>query len=205
MSEEKVGGSLLKERIAEHIAKNIQNGIYVPGEKINEETIASQFFVSRTPVREVLAMLCSNGFIDKVPNKGYYVRELDRHTMNETYELIGILDFCCAKKALPYLEKEDFLKMEEYIAKMDLAIKFENFPDYVDNQAAFHQQYILKCHNSVLIKTIENLLRSPMPVTYTPKQYHVFLRAWTGYQIKVGRDHIHNLFKLRICNIYLAF
>jgi DNA-binding GntR family transcriptional regulator len=59
--------------------------------------------------------------------------------------------------------------MREYIAKMDVAIEFKNYTEYVKTQLKFHYVYIEKCQNQVLIKNIEKLLYSPMPVTYSLK------------------------------------
>lgn len=50
---------------------------------------------------------------------------------------------------------------------MALAIEFQNYADYVKNQFLFHSVYIEKCHNKTLIKTIDHLRNSPMPVTYS--------------------------------------
>lgn len=160
-------GSLLKDRIYNYVINNIQNGTFLPNSKLNEEFIANALDVSRTPVREVLTSLATEGSIQKVPHKGFFVRDWSEEEKTETYEVIASLDFLCAKKALNYITEEDFKKMRECIAKMDVAIEFQNYADYVSNQSAFHYTYINRCNNSVLVKTISNFLKNSMPVTYS--------------------------------------
>ena len=170
MNYEKSNGSFLKDRIYDYVTVNVQNGIFLPNSKISEESIATALEVSRTPVREVLTQLASEGFIEKIPHRGFFVKEWSKQEKIESYEVIGFLDFMCARKAFSCLLEEDFIKMSEYIAKMDVAIQFKNYSDYVENQSKFHYTYIQKCNNTILIKTIYSLLSSPMPVTYSSTQ-----------------------------------
>lgn len=172
MEKKEKNGSLLKDQIYRYVTINVQDGIFTPGAKLNEEAISSALKVSRTPVREVLTQLASEGYIEKIPRRGFYVREWSKEEKVETYEVIGSLDFLCAKKALNLLDERDFRLMSEYIAKMDLAIEFQNYLDYVKNQLLFHFIYIEKCQNKVLVKTIDHLLNSPMPVTYSSEELH---------------------------------
>lgn len=165
-------GSLLKDKIYNYVTTNVQNGIFKPGSKLNEEAISNAVNVSRTPVREVLTQLASEGYIEKHPRRGFYVREWSKKEKVETYEVIGSLDFLCAKKAIHYLEEKDFQLMRESIAKMDISIQFQNYSDYVKSQSIFHSVYIEKCQNEVLIEIINNLRKSPMPVTYSSAELY---------------------------------
>lgn len=170
MENKEKNGSLLKDQIHKYVTINVQDGVFKPGSKLNEEAISQALKVSRTPVREVLTQLASEGYIKKVPRVGFFVREWSAEEKLETYEVIGALDFLCAKKAIDYLSEQDFKVMRESIAKMDLAIEFQNYSDYVKNQFLFHSVYIEKCPNKVLIKTIDQLRNSPMPVTYSSRE-----------------------------------
>jgi DNA-binding GntR family transcriptional regulator len=58
-----------------------------PGEHVNEMALARRLGVSRTPVREALNRLVSEGLIDFVPNKGFYARPLDIDAIRHRFEL----------------------------------------------------------------------------------------------------------------------
>ena len=57
-------------------------------ELLNEKDLAEQYNVSKTPVREALAMLVQDGYLKKIPRVGYLIREV---TDEEYYKLIYLL------------------------------------------------------------------------------------------------------------------
>jgi len=57
---------------------------YGVGDIINEQTIATEYNVSKTPVREALTALVQEGYLVKYPRRGYFIKEIN---FNEYYEL----------------------------------------------------------------------------------------------------------------------
>lgn len=66
-----------------------------PEERINEMQVARSLGLSRTPVREALSRLASEGFVTLSPNRGFFVRSLSTEGMLDLYELRSILE-CAA-------------------------------------------------------------------------------------------------------------
>ncbi len=60
---------------------------YPPEHRLTEESLCREFGVSRSPVREALRALVANGFIKKMQNRGYAVRQLDLREIEELYDL----------------------------------------------------------------------------------------------------------------------
>jgi DNA-binding GntR family transcriptional regulator len=60
---------------------------YPPEHRLTEEGLCREFGVSRSPVREALRALVTNGFVRKLQNRGYAVRQLDLRGMEELYDL----------------------------------------------------------------------------------------------------------------------
>lgn len=60
---------------------------YPPEHRLTEEALCREFGVSRSPVREALRALVANGFIRKMQNRGYAVRQLDLRDIEELYDL----------------------------------------------------------------------------------------------------------------------
>lgn len=60
---------------------------YAPGTRLIEESLSEEFGVSRGPLREALGQLQAAGFITKVPNKGYTVKQPDVKEIKELYDL----------------------------------------------------------------------------------------------------------------------
>jgi DNA-binding GntR family transcriptional regulator len=60
---------------------------YPPEHRLTEESLCREFGVSRSPVREALRALVTNGFVRKMQNRGYAVRQLDLRDVEELYDL----------------------------------------------------------------------------------------------------------------------
>lgn len=76
--------STLKERI---VGWN-----YPPEHRLTELGLCREFGVSRSPVREALRALVANGFVRKLANRGYAVRQLDLYEVQELYDLRTALE-----------------------------------------------------------------------------------------------------------------
>lgn len=65
---------------------------YPPEHRLTEEALCAEFGVSRSPVREALRALVTNGFVAKLANRGYAVRQLDPGEIKELYDLRKALE-----------------------------------------------------------------------------------------------------------------
>lgn len=147
----------LKDHVYDYIAEQIALGNLSPEEKINESSICEELSISRTPVREALIQLSSEGILDNVPRKGFVVKNLTEKEAEELYVIIGTLDGLAASLACPKLTDRDFLDMQFYIDSMDLAIESRNLEMYMNQQKSFHKIYIEKCGNQFLIDYLEKM------------------------------------------------
>ena len=82
----------LKDHVYDYIAEQILLGKLQPEEKINENAVCKELSISRTPVREALIQLSSEGILDNVPRKGFVVKNMTEKEAQELYTIIGHLD-----------------------------------------------------------------------------------------------------------------
>jgi len=78
--------------VARRIGQAILSGEIAPGTRLREETLAKQFSVSRTPVREALIMLSASGLAEVEPNRGATVLQLTADDVAEVYHLRALLE-----------------------------------------------------------------------------------------------------------------
>lgn len=83
------------ERAYNAIRKQLVEFKLKPDERINEVRLARSLGVSRTPVREALNRLASEGFVSLTPNRGFFVRSLSTEGMIDLYEMRSIIE-CAA-------------------------------------------------------------------------------------------------------------
>lgn len=149
--------SSTKEQVEDEILRRIRFNIYNKDSIISEARLCEELNVSRTPVREALIHLSASNLLEKVPQKGYKIREFDLQTKLDTYYVIAILDANAALLALDSLDENDYLSMNEFIDLMDIDIKYHKFDKYNEHQESFHHVYIDKCGNDALIKIIDQV------------------------------------------------
>jgi DNA-binding GntR family transcriptional regulator len=91
-----IGGPVRGERIADVVARRlaqaILSGELAPGTRLREETLATTFSVSRTPVREALILLSGSGLAHLEANRGATVLQLTADDVSEVYHLRAVLE-----------------------------------------------------------------------------------------------------------------
>jgi DNA-binding GntR family transcriptional regulator len=87
---------------------------YPPEHRLTEAELCQKFGVSRSPVREALRTLATDGFVKKMPNRGYAVKQHNLREIEELYELRLALELfvveCLAKRGTPKNDDIDALK-----------------------------------------------------------------------------------------------
>jgi DNA-binding GntR family transcriptional regulator len=73
--------------IVQTLKRRIIGWEYPPEHRFTEEALCKEFGVSRSPVREALRVLATNGFVKKMPNRGYAVRQVNLREVEELYDL----------------------------------------------------------------------------------------------------------------------
>ncbi|QFF97461.1 GntR family transcriptional regulator [Psychrobacillus glaciei] len=144
----------LKDHVYNYIVEQINNGKLIANRKVNEVAISENLKVSRTPVREALIQLSSEGLLENVPRKGFVIKKLTKEEAKETYFIIGVLDGLAASLSAALLTEKHMKEMEFYIQSIDLAINTENFQMYHKMQEAFHDVYLSVCPNRSLVNLL---------------------------------------------------
>jgi DNA-binding GntR family transcriptional regulator len=82
----------LHDELTERLRTLITRGDLAPGEKVPEKELCSQFGVSRTPLREALKVLASEGIVTLKPNRGAVVSSLTADELEEVFPVMGALE-----------------------------------------------------------------------------------------------------------------
>jgi DNA-binding GntR family transcriptional regulator len=106
------------EGVARILRAEIFSGERKPGEPLRERLIAEQLGVSRTPVREALFTLQSEGLVELTPNRGASVRTLTSHDITQIYALRGVLESYAAREAAESRSRQDLDALEDAHAKL---------------------------------------------------------------------------------------
>jgi len=114
---DQIGGrqfSNLSASIVATLKERIIHWQYPPEHRLTEAELCQKFSVSRSPVREALRTLATDGFVKKMPNRGYAVKQYNLREIEELYELRLALELfvveCLANRGTPMKDDMDALK-----------------------------------------------------------------------------------------------
>src|SRR5258707_11843713 len=95
------------DRVYEQLKAMAVSYEFKPGERLNEGELAKRLGVSRTPLREALNRLNTEGFLRFTPGKGFFCRELDAHEIFDLYELRKSIEVASIRLAIKRPKDED--------------------------------------------------------------------------------------------------
>lgn len=152
----------LREKIADKIRTDIIKGVYRNGERLVEPKLAKNLGISRTPIREALRQLESEGFIEIVPRRGAIVKELTIKDIDDLYAIKANLEGLAARQAVLNLTEEQIENLININKKFrDIAEKNPHVTDeYLKDNIDFHNIFIAASDNVKLVDILEGLSKN---------------------------------------------
>lgn len=93
--------------IIAELRDRISRGVLRPGDRVHQDGLAADLGVSIVPVREALKALEAEGQLAHIPNRGYFVTELDLAELREAYLIRRLLEDEAVRVAVPRLGAGD--------------------------------------------------------------------------------------------------
>lgn len=156
----------------------ILDGRYAFGARLGEIEVAAELGLSRTPVREALRRLGSEGLVELLPNRGARVRTWTAQDLEETYELRAVLEGLGARRAAGRI---DAATLDELAALADEMVGVDpslghrppgDFDDLAALNARFHALIVGASGSAQLASTLAGLVQLPLVMRtyrrYTP-------------------------------------
>lgn len=157
---ETTDGHALVDEIAAKIRGRIMSGDIPIGAQLRQAELASDFGVSRTPVREALRQLQTGGLIEVLPNRGAVVRVPSPWEVREAYEVRAELEALAAMRAVDRISRADIARLRQANQEMYDRSRGEN-PDSAMNSRhendVFHNTIAQVAANSRLARTIDEI------------------------------------------------
>jgi DNA-binding GntR family transcriptional regulator len=125
--------------------------------RLDERSLAEEFGISRTPVREAMAQLEREGFVRSIPRRGVYVV---RKTKREVIELItawAALESMAARLITANASDEEIASLRRMFATFENGRVRAHLDEYSEINIEFHQTIIRLSRNAVLVQLAENL------------------------------------------------
>ena len=172
---QKIQAKTLHQEVANQIRGMIRNGILVKGQKIDEKYLCESMGVSRTPVREALRMLSSEGLIDLIPNKGAYISQPPIKEIQDMFEVMSVLEGTCARLATKRMTTKDYSKIEALHKELEKHYSRQDHEAYLQNNNTYHV-FIQELSGNKVLNAVINGLRQKILLyrhrqLYQPKRF----------------------------------
>ncbi len=147
----------LSDHVYHVLRARIGRGLYSAGQFIREQEISEALGVSRTPVREALSRLSSEGLLERIPHRGFRVSVEPLRDALELYPIMGSLDLLAGKLAFPHFAEADFAELERVNADLEQAIRARDPARAVELNYAFHRYIARRSDNRRLASMLDDL------------------------------------------------
>jgi len=112
----------VRERAYEHLKTAILSGQFSPGERLTEEHLARAMGISRTPIREALHKLESEGLIRPLATRGFVAAQDSREEVDELFEIRAVLEGYALRVICERLDDGLLAELEGAVGKAETAL-----------------------------------------------------------------------------------
>jgi DNA-binding GntR family transcriptional regulator len=147
----------LRAVVYEHLRAMMNDGRLRPGNYLDLNALAEEIGTSRTPLRDALLRLESEGFVQIESRKGVRITELTLEWIRDIYEILGGLESVALISVADRMTPEILDGMEALNRAMARALDDSDFGRYYDANLAFHNAYLELSANTELVRRIRIL------------------------------------------------
>jgi DNA-binding GntR family transcriptional regulator len=150
------------------LRQQIIQGSYQGGERLVEERLADALGVSRTPIREALTMLASEGLVQMFPNRGAVVRSFAPDDIRASYDLRAVLEGYGAFQAALRITPDELLYLRSITEEMEHSLDQDDARSrdeiywLVERNQHFHYVITKASGNSMLPALYRQLVNLPL-------------------------------------------
>ena len=155
----KIVKSALYIEVTERLRSMIVNGTLEPGTWIDEQKLAEDLGVSRTPFREAMRILASEGLLRMEPRRGCYVNELSEKDLDEIFPLMAMLEGRCAYEAALHITEKDIVALDRLHQKLEKFSTQNRIDDYYATNREIHEAIQALADNQWLSHMVADLRR----------------------------------------------
>lgn len=147
----------LHDAVLNQLRDMIIEGVLAPGTRINEGQVGASLGVSRTPLREAIKTLASEGLIEILPAKGAIVRRFSENDIRDILEVLKIIEQNAARLACQRASDAEIAAIERlHLQMMDL-YRDRNRLAYFKLNQSIHTSIVRASGNATLLQTHEQL------------------------------------------------
>ena len=144
--------------VVERLREKILHGDLREGEQLRQDAIATEFQISRIPVREALSHLAAEGLITIVANRGAVVSALSPDEIMELFETRAVLECYMLRKAIANFTEKDFQGVQEILQHYEESLENDaDVKSWGQWNWAFHSALYAPANRPVMLSFLKTL------------------------------------------------
>jgi DNA-binding GntR family transcriptional regulator len=179
----------LTSAVADKLRDQIIRGEIGEGTQLRQDAIATQYQVSRIPVREALRQLDAEGLIAIVPNRGAVVPALSPDDIEELFAIRALLEPEILKRSIPQLTKEDFAEADAILRKYVSELRRE---DHVSGWGRLNWQF----HSTLYSRANQPRFMAIIRNVNNSGERYTRLQLYLTHGIKRANEEHHQILEL---------
>ena len=148
----------LHREVIERLRDMIVEGELAPGQRIAEGKLCEEFGISRTPMREALKVLASEGLVELRPNRGTRVTEITPQEIGELFEVVSGMERMAGELAAERMSEKDLDRLRALNERMERHFENGQRHEYFKLNQQVHNMIVELAGNSVLSATHASLM-----------------------------------------------
>lgn len=147
----------VREEVANVLRGAIVSGEMKPGELYSATSLAEQFGVSATPVREAMLDLGKQGLVEAVRNRGFKVTEISEADLDEITQIRQLLEPTAAAEAVPHIAAGELAVLRALASAIVDAAARGDLVSYINADREFHLRLLRAAGNNRLVAIVDDL------------------------------------------------
>ena len=163
---EPIARQSLHDQVVDRLRDMIVEGELDPSTRINEKALCERFGISRTPLREALKVLSSEGLVELTPNRGATVASFTPEDLDETFPIMGALEALSGEIACQQITDTEIAEIRALHYQMVLHYQKGELHEYFQINQAIHEKILAATHNATLSNIYSSLAGRVSPARF---------------------------------------
>jgi DNA-binding GntR family transcriptional regulator len=152
-----LSGDSGRDRAYQYLRGTVLSDPAVSGTFINEQAVATEVGVSRTPVREALLMLAAEDLVQLVPHRGAFVAPVPGREIAEMMQARGVIESWAAVTCLASADGAPTAAMATVLEQQRAIVEVGDAKEFIELDSQFHALLVGAAGNTVLGRLYESL------------------------------------------------
>lgn len=158
----------LHDEAVNHLRRMILDGDLAPGSRVPERDLCAALEISRTPLREALKVLASEGLVQLMPHRGATITKLSPQDLDHAFRVVEALEALAGELASERITDDEIAQIRALHGQMVAYYENGARPEYFRLNQAIHDHIVAAAGNPILSEMHANLSRRIQQARYMP-------------------------------------